>query len=131
MTLIQSPANAPAAIGPYSQAVRTGNLVFCSGQLPSDPATGNLVEGDMGVLARQSLANVAAVLKAAGATMADVVKCTVFMTDLSEFPAMNAAYATAFGTHKPARSTVQVAALPKGARVEIEAIAVVEPETGS
>ena len=125
MTLFQTPANAPAAVGPYSQAARAGNLVFCSGQLPSDPATGNLVEGDMGVLARQSLANVAAVLKAAGASLTDVVKCTVFLTDLTEFPAMNAAYAEAFGGHKPARSTIQVAALPKGARVEIEAIAVV------
>lgn len=125
MTLFQTPANAPAAVGPYSQAVRAGNLVFCSGQLPSDPATGNLVEGDMGVLAKRSLANVAAVLKAAGASLTDVVKCTVFLTDLTEFPAMNAAYAEAFGSHKPARSTIQVAALPKGARVEIEAIAVV------
>lgn len=126
MTLIQSPANAPAAVGPYSQAVRVGNLVFCSGQLPVDPATGNVVEGDMAALTRQALANVAAVLQAAGATLRNVVKCTVFLTDLSEFPAMNAAYAEAFGQHKPARSTVQVAALPKGVRVEIEAVAEVD-----
>jgi len=125
MTQIQAPANAPAAVGPYSQAVRAGNLVFCSGQLPMDPATGQLVEGDMGALTRQALANATAVLKAAGAALNDVVKCTVFMTDLAEFPAMNAAYAEVFGPHKPARSTVQVAALPKGARVEIEVIAVV------
>lgn len=126
MTLFSAPKDAPAAVGPYSQAVRAGNLVFCSGQLPIDPATGNLVEGDMGVLTRRALANVSAILAAAGGTLRDVAKCTVFLTDLGEFPAMNAAYAEVFGDHKPARSTIQVAALPKGSRVEIEAIAVVE-----
>ncbi len=124
MTLISSPPDAPAAIGPYSQAVCAGGFVFCSGQLPIDPATGSLVEGDMTALTRRSLSNLSAVLKAAGVGLEDVVQCTVFLTELSEFPAMNAAYAEVFGEHKPSRSTVQVAALPKGSRVEIAAIAV-------
>ncbi len=125
MKSITSAAGAPAAVGPYSQAIRAGDTVYCSGQLPVDPATGELLTGEIGDLARCAIANLQAVLAAAGATLGDVVKCTVFMTDLAEFPAMNAAYAELFGSHKPARSTIQVAALPLGARLEIEAVAVI------
>ncbi len=113
----------PAPVGPYTPAVVAGGLVFCSGQLPVDPATGAPAGGGIGAATRQVLANVEAVLGGVGATLGDVVKTTVFLTDLGDFEAMNAAYAEVFGPHKPARSTVQVAALPKGAAIEIEAIA--------
>lgn len=115
---------APAAIGPYSQAVDTGGVVFCSGQLPVDPATRALVAGDITVQTRQVLANLRAVLAAAGLALPDVAKTTVFLADLADFAAMNAVYADAFGPHKPARSTVQVARLPLDARIEIECMAV-------
>lgn len=118
--------SAPAAIGPYSQAViaRPGDLVFCSGQIPLDPATGELVEGSIADRTRACLENVRCVLAAADCTMRDVVKTTIFLTDIGQFAAVNEAYAASFDGQPPARSTIQVAALPKGADVEIEAIAV-------
>lgn len=112
--------SAPPAAGPYSPAVRAGDWIVLSGQVPIDPATGALAEGDAAAQARQVLANIAAVLGDCGATLADVAKSTVFVTDLGDFAAINAVYAEAFGDHRPARSTVQVAALPLGAAVEIE-----------
>ena len=118
--------NAPAAIGPYSQAVvATGarELVFCSGQIPLDPKTGQLVEGDIGVATERVLDNVAAVLAAAGCGFDDVVKTTIFLADLADFARVNELYGKRFAKAPPARSTVQAAALPKGARVEIEVIA--------
>lgn len=122
-------AGAPKAIGPYSQAVRVGDMLFCSGQIPIDPATGevNLFGGDIGKQTALVLKNLAAVIGAAGGTLASVVKTTVYLKSLSDFPAMNAAYAEAFGTHRPARATVAVAQLPKDVGVEIEAIAVTPP----
>jgi 2-iminobutanoate/2-iminopropanoate deaminase len=116
-----STPNAPPVAGPYSAAVRAGDWVVLAGQVPLDPATGRLVEGDASAQCRQVLANIVAVLGDCGATLADVAKTTVFVTDLGDFAAMNAVYAEAFGDHKPARATVQVAALPAGAKVEIEA----------
>ncbi len=117
-------AAAPAALGPYAQAVMAGGLVFCSGQLGLDPATGQFAATDTAGQARQVLRNLAAVLAAAGSSLGQVVKVTVFLTDLNDFAALNAEYAAAFGDHKPARSTVEVSRLPKDARVEIECIAV-------
>lgn len=115
---------APAAIGPYSQAVRSGDLLFLSGQIPTDPATGKLVEGGIEAQTERVLLNLQAVLESAGATLANVVKTTVFLADLAHFQAFNAAYAKFFkAAPVPARATVQVAALPRGALVEIEAIA--------
>lgn len=115
--------NAPAAVGPYSQAVVCGNWVFCSGQIPLDPLSGEMCPGDLAAQTRRVLENLSAVLQAAGASLADVVKTTVFMIDLTEFKAMNEVYARFFTEAPPARSTVQVAALPRGARIEIEAVA--------
>ena len=115
--------DAPAPIGPYSHAIRVHGFVFCSGQTPIDPATGALVAGDISAQAAQALTNVAAVLAAAGLTFANVVKTTIFLVDMNDFAAVNAVYADRLGESKPARSTVAVAALPRGARVEIEAIA--------
>jgi 2-iminobutanoate/2-iminopropanoate deaminase len=114
---------APAAIGPYSQAVRSGGFLFCSGQIPLDPATGKMVEGGIEAQTERVLRNLDAVLEAGGASLAEVVKTTVYLTDLSEFPAMNAVYGKFFPENPPARATVQVAKLPAGARVEIDAIA--------
>lgn len=120
-------APAPVIGAPYSQGVTApcGRMVFVSGQLPLDPATGELDGTDMTSQARRSLANVRAILEAAGVGMADVVKTTIFLTDMADFAAMNAVYAEAFAGHAPARATVGVAALPLGAIVEIEAIAMV------
>ena len=119
-----STSNAPAAIGPYSQAVDSGaGLVFLSGQLPIDPATGAFPEGGIQVQTRQSLRNVQAILAAAGLSLAHVVKTTVFLSDMDDFAAMNEVYATFFAEPFPARSAVAVKALPKGALVEIECIA--------
>ena len=120
--LISTP-NAPAAIGPYSQALDLGNVVYCSGQIPIVPATGELAEG-LQAQAEQVFANIEAVLTEAGLTMANVVKTTVFLTDLADFAAVNESYAKHFTTPYPARSCVQVAAIPKGAKLEIECIAV-------
>lgn len=122
MKIISTP-HAPAAIGPYSQAIHAGAYVFCSGQIPIDPATGKLCSDDFEAQTKQVLANVAAVLAAAGLSTKDVVKSTVFLKDMSDFPKLNPLYEAAFAPHKPARSTVQVAKLPLDARVEIEVIA--------
>lgn len=119
--IINTPA-APAAIGPYSQAVRTGDYIFTSGQIGLDPATGRLVEG-VEAQTRQVLANLAAVLAAAGASFDDVVKTTIFLADMGDFEVVNVTYASAFTSAPPARSTVQVAALPRRALVEIEVVA--------
>ena len=116
---------APAAIGPYSQAIQVDSLVYTSGQIPIDPATGALVEGGIKEQTHQALLNVKAILEVAGLTMRDVVKTTVFMADMNHFADMNAVYAEFFTGHCPARSAVAVKTLPKGALVEIEAIAVV------
>jgi len=113
---------APAAIGPYSQAVAVDGFLFCSGQLGLDPASGDLVEG-IDAQAERALVNLEAVLGAAGMTTADVVKTTIFLSDLANFAAVNAIYASHFPSPAPARSTVQVAALPKGALIEIEVVA--------
>jgi 2-iminobutanoate/2-iminopropanoate deaminase len=122
MKAISTP-QAPAAIGPYSQAIQSGDLVFLSGQVPIDPATGELVVGDITVQTERVLDNLAAVLGAAGCTFADVVKTTIYLVDLGDFQAVNQTYAKRFAAAPPARATVQVSALPKGARVEIDAIA--------
>ena len=116
---------APAAIGPYVQAVkvRAQEMLFCSGQIPLDPATGNLVDGDVRSQVQRVLDNIGAILSSQGLTAANVVKSTVFLVDLADFSAMNEVYARFFTGDCPARSTIQVAALPKGARVEIEVIA--------
>ncbi len=117
-------ANAPAAIGPYSQGIVCGNLVFTSGQLPLDPATGKFPSEDIAEQTRQSLSNVKAVLEAAGSGMDKIIKTTVFLKDMGDFAAMNAVYGSFFSEGcYPARSAVEVAALPMGARVEIEAVA--------
>lgn len=115
---------APRALGPYAQAVDTGTLVFCAGQVGLDPATGKLVPGAIAAETDRACENLAAVLAAAGLTLADVVKTTVYVVDLAEFGTMNEVYGRHFPAPHPARATVQVAALPAGARVEIEAIAV-------
>ena len=117
--------NAPGAIGPYSQAVKTGNMVFCSGQIPIDPKTGEFVSDDVAEQTEQVLKNLSAVLEAAGTNLNNVVKTTVFLADMSDFTAMNEVYAKFFSENKPARATVQAARLPKDARVEIECIALI------
>jgi len=123
---IISTKQAPAALGPYSQGVRIGELVFTAGQVAIDPATGKLLADDITVQTEQVLKNLTAVLEAANSSLANVVKCTVFLQDMGEFAAMNAVYGRFFSQNPPARSAVQVAALPLCARVEIEAIAYVE-----
>jgi 2-iminobutanoate/2-iminopropanoate deaminase len=115
---------APAAIGPYSQGVRCSGFLFCSGQIPLDPATGKMVEGGIAEQTERVLRNLEAVLAAGGAALSSVVKTTVYLVDLGEFPAMNAVYARFFPGDPPARATVEVSKLPAGARVEIEAVAV-------
>ena len=114
---------APRAIGPYSQAVATGGWVFCSGQIPIDPSTGEVVPGDVRVQTERVLANLDAVLRAAGSSRTNVVKTTVFLTDMNDFKAMNEVYGRYFSEHRPARSTVQVGRLPADVRVEIECVA--------
>jgi 2-iminobutanoate/2-iminopropanoate deaminase len=118
-----STAQAPAAIGPYSQAIRSDGFLFCSGQLGLDPATGDFVAGDVEAQAEQALRNLGAVLEAAGLTFGDVVKTTIFLADMGDFAAVNGVYGRFVTDPPPARSTVAVAALPKGGRVEIEATA--------
>lgn len=120
--IIRTP-RAPGAIGPYSQGVVSGGFLFLSGQIPLDPATGKLAQPDIGAQTRRCLDNLSAVLVSAGTSLSSVVKTTVYLTNLSDFPAMNAVYATYFPADPPARSTVQVAALPLGAAIEIDAIA--------
>jgi len=122
MKKVISTAKAPAAIGPYSQAIQVGNLVYTSGQLPIDPATGNFPEGGIKEQTRQSLKNIQAILQGGGLSMTSVVKTTVFMADINDFADMNAVYAEFFSEPYPARSAVAVKTLPKGALVEIEVI---------
>jgi 2-iminobutanoate/2-iminopropanoate deaminase len=121
-TVFSSP-DAPPALGPYSQAIGAGPFLFCSGQVPLQAATGELVGQDVAEQTKQALLNLGAVLKSAGLSYANIVKTTVFLTDLSQFTEMNSVYATFFQDTPPAPSTIEVSALPKGARVEIEAIA--------
>jgi len=118
-----STMQAPAAIGPYSQAIKAGNLVFFSGQIPLDPQSGQLVEGGITAQANQVMANMGAMLRAAGLDFAAVVKTTIYLTDLGDFATVNAIYGACFGAVPPARACVQVAALPKGASIEIDWIA--------
>ena len=114
---------APAAIGPYSQAIDIGNLVFCSGQIPLDPKSGNVIQGDIAVQTEQVMKNIQAVLKAADLQLSNVVKTTIFLTDMKDFPRVNEVYGKYFAQNPPARSTVAVSALPKGVNVEIEVLA--------
>lgn len=123
--MVISTDQAPAAIGPYSQAIQAGNLLFCSGQIPLDPVSGEIVAGDVRRQTEQVLENISAVLSAAGAGFNDVVKATVFLVEMSDFSAMNEVYGRYFSNHKPARSTVAVKQLPRGVLVEIEVIACV------
>jgi 2-iminobutanoate/2-iminopropanoate deaminase len=117
---------APAAIGPYSQAIQAGDLLFCSGQIPLDPLTGTMVEGGIEEQTRQVMKNLGEVLRAAGASYDDLVKTTIYLADMAHFPLVNDIYAGYLGDSPPARATVEVAALPKGALVEIEGIASLE-----
>ena len=128
MKKIISTNEAPAAVGPYSQAVRAGSMIFCAGQIPLDPKSGQIVSQDVAEQTRRVLDNLTAVLKSERLALSDVVKTTVFVTDLADFQTVNEIYAKYFSTQPPARSTVQVAALPKAARVEIEAIAVADDQ---
>ncbi|HXG46238.1 MAG TPA: RidA family protein [Methylomirabilota bacterium] len=121
--LVVKPAKAAPPVGPYSHAIRAGNTLYCSGQIPLDPATGQLVPGDIKAQTRRVLENVKLILDDQGLSFAHVVKTTVFLTNLGDFAAMNEVYAEYFPSEPPARSTVQVAALPRGAHVEIEVIA--------
>lgn len=118
--------HAPAAIGPYSQAVRSGNTVYFSGQIPLNPATGNLVEGDIAVQARRAFDNLKAVAEAAGGSLAQIVRLGLYLTDLSQFAAVNAVMQEYFNAPFPARSTVEVSALPKGAVFEVDAVMVID-----
>ena len=126
MKKVIATSDAPAAVGPYSQAIATGNFLFCAGQIPLDPITGALIDGDVTAQTDRVLQNVAGVLKANGMTFANVVKSTVFLTDLASFAQMNEVYSRYFSAPFPARSTIQVAGLPKGSQVEIEVIAVAD-----
>ena len=116
---------APAAIGPYSQAVVANGFLFTAGQIALDPASGQVIDGDVVAQTERVLGNLKAVLEAGGATLDDVVKTTVFLSDMADFPRMNEVYARAFGKSRPARSTIQAAGLPRGVMVEIEAVAIV------
>ena len=126
-----STPRAPAAVGPYSQAVVDGDRVYSSGQIPLDPATGKLVSGDIVVQTRRVMDNISAVLEAAGSRLDLICKSTVFVTDLRDFAAINQVYASYFGSNPPARSTVQVSALPLGASIEIEVVASLVSPTGA
>jgi 2-iminobutanoate/2-iminopropanoate deaminase len=130
MKKIISTTEAPAAVGPYSQAVRIGNLVFCSGQIPLDPESAQIVQGDITAQARRVMENISALLRAEGLAFKDIVKTTIFLTDLSNFQTVNELYGSYFKSDPPARSTVQVAALPKGANIEIEVMAAAKPGGG-
>jgi len=126
MKKIISTKEAPAAVGPYSQAVRVGSTVYCAGQIPLDPKSGQIVPGDIGAQTRRVLENIAAVLRAESLAFENIVKTTIFLTNLSDFQTVNEIYGSYFKKEPPARSTVQVPALPKGADVEIEVIAVAD-----
>jgi len=115
--------NAPAAVGPYSQATKTGNIVLCSGQIPLIPETGELITGDITAATKRCLNNLAAVLEDAGSSLSSVVKFSIFITDMGQFATINAAYEEILGNHRPARAVVEVSGLPKGAEIEIECIA--------
>lgn len=130
MKKIISTTDAPAALGPYSQAVRVGSTIYCAGQIPLDPKSGQIVSEDISEQTRRVLQNITAVLKAEGLSFDHIVKTTIFLTDLGDFQTVNEIYGGYFKQAPPARSTVQVAALPKGARVEIEVIAVADNEAG-
>ena len=121
-----STPSAPQAIGPYSQGIRAGSLLFVSGQVPIDPATGNVIEGDIAAQTHRVFQNIGEILKAGGASFEHVVRTTVFLADMNDFAAMNAVYATYFSAPAPARATVQVSRLPKDARIEIDVIASLE-----
>ncbi len=123
---IISTTNAPAAIGPYSQGVRAGSFIFLSGQIPIDPATGNIVDGDIAAQTRRVLENLRGVLEAAGSSLDDVVGTTVYLADMGDYAAVNEVYGEFFKGSKPARATVEVARLPRGVGVEIEGIAMVD-----
>ena len=125
MKEIVSTDKAPGAIGPYSQAIKTGGMLFCSGQIPIDPATGEFVSGGVAEQTEQVFKNLVAVLEAGGASLDDVVKTSVFLADMADFVSMNEVYGKYFNANKPARATVQAAGLPKGALVEIDCIAVI------
>jgi 2-iminobutanoate/2-iminopropanoate deaminase len=122
MDLINHAPNVPSAVGPYSQAMRSGSLLFCSGQIPINPASGKIEATDVEGQARQVLTNIQALLASQNLDLSDVVKATVFLQEMADFPKVNPIYAEAFGNHKPARSTVAVAGLPLGALIEIEVI---------
>jgi 2-iminobutanoate/2-iminopropanoate deaminase len=126
MKKVIASGDAPGAVGPYSQAISAGGFLFCAGQIPLDPRSGELAGGEIRAQTTRCLENLGAVLKAGGARFSDVVKTTVFLIDLADFAAMNEIYATYFPELPPARSTIQVSALPRGSRVEIEATAAVE-----
>ena len=126
MKKIISTSEAPGAIGPYSQAIRSGNFLFCSGQIPLDPKSGQIVPGDIAAQTRRVLDNIAAILKAEGLTFDHVVKTTIFLTNLGDFQTVNEIYGSYFKQDPPARSTVEVSALPKGANVEIEVVAMAD-----
>jgi 2-iminobutanoate/2-iminopropanoate deaminase len=130
MKKIVSTSHAPAAIGPYSQAVRSGSLLFCAGQIPLDPMTGQIVTGDITEQSRRVLENIGAILKAAHLGFQHVVKTTIFLVRMDDFQSVNEVYATYFRENPPARSTVAVAALPKGAKIEIEVIAMASETPG-
>ena len=131
MRKIVSTKRAPGAIGPYSQAVRAGQFIFVSGQIPLDPATQQIIAGDVGQQTERVLKNIAGILEAAGSSMDQVVRCGVFLKDMSDFEAMNDVYGKIFGPHAPARTTVAVVHLPKDSLVEIDAIAMEKTEQGS
>jgi 2-iminobutanoate/2-iminopropanoate deaminase len=131
MKKIISTNEAPAAIGPYSQAVRIGSTIYCAGQIPLDPKSGQIVSKDISEQTRRVLDNITAILRAEGLSFQNIVKTTIFLTDLDDFQAVNEIYGSYFKGAPPARSTVQVPALPKGARIEIEAIAVAEDGSSS
>ena len=130
MKNIIATSEAPAAIGPYSQAVRVGSTLYCAGQIPLDPKTGEIVSKEVGAQTRQVMQNISAVLRAAGLSFENVVKTTIFLADLGDFQTVNEIYGSHFQKQPPARSTVQVAALPKASRVEIEVIAVADAAGG-
>jgi 2-iminobutanoate/2-iminopropanoate deaminase len=128
MKKIISTTDAPAAVGPYSQAVRVGSTIYCAGQIPLDPKSGQIVPGGIDVQTKRVLENITAVLRAEGLTFANIVKTTIFLTDLADFQTVNEIYGSYFTQQPPARSTVQVPALPKGANIEIEVIAVADDD---
>lgn len=130
MKKIVSTKDAPAAVGPYSQAIRSGPMLFCAGQIPLDPQTGQIISGDISAQTKRVLENISAVLRAADLKFCHIVKTTIFLTSMGDFQTVNEIYATYFKENPPARSTVEVSALPKGAKVEIEVIAMASGNDG-